>query len=81
MLISDCFLSSVSKKMISIFIVSFFFISISYAQQTDKNTTTESKVVTVSSIKDYLKKLSLDPNFQFAQIGFSLKSLASGKIT
>lgn len=79
MLISDCFLSSVSKKMISIFIVSFFFISISYAQQTDKNTTTESKVVTVSSIKDYLKKMSLDPNFQFAQIGFSLKSLASGK--
>ncbi|MEY3416618.1 MAG: D-alanyl-D-alanine carboxypeptidase/D-alanyl-D-alanine-endopeptidase, partial [Bacteroidota bacterium] len=47
------------------------------AQTQDK--TIESKGVTVLTIKDYLKKLGQDPNFQFSQIGFSLKSIASGK--
>jgi D-alanyl-D-alanine carboxypeptidase/D-alanyl-D-alanine-endopeptidase (penicillin-binding protein 4) len=39
----------------------------------------EPKGVSVLTIKDYLKKLGQDPNFQFAQIAFSLKSIASGK--
>lgn len=73
-------LDLINKK--SIYLLGLFFCLIfqqSFAQQTEKPAAVDSKVVTVQTVKDYMKKLGTDPNFQYAQIGFSLKSVATGK--
>ena len=73
-----CFFDSILKHVSCTIVALGFFAAHAIAQQTEKLPVTETKTVSIQTVKDYLKKLSTDPNFQYAQIGFSLKSIASG---